>query len=344
MTTGVAVRARVTDEQKNELMFFVELGDESRVCSLVDRLAETNKVDTLKILVDIYKNHKDVSGVVPFKKTIRLIEDVLDVKEMPIDLLLEIYKWIGNWDLYFSQWHHTTESAIADFIPSLSLEKLVKVFQYIPNGILVGATAHHSFKWSSVKPNPVSRRQCLQIAKLMRCNADRMYIIHEMLRNDLVNTSLALFVIKEGLRRSGDLPLGVEYLIETIAERKAGGSKMILLKAIRRITSSNYIGQDKAAQKVIEHMDLTNKEIAELVRDLYYLSSKTAETVKFKIGMLPIDEQVNLLGLGKRKMVNCLTLPTSTDDLLSLARETRKLSDPKTMEAIRNKVAGRIAT
>ncbi len=342
MTKNVDGRAKATEEIK-ELMLFVELGDESRTCSLIDKLTEKAKIEALETLLYIYKNRKkSVSGnAFPklFGKTIKLIEDMLDAKKMPIDLLLEVYKCIGNVDLCFSGWHRSVESVIADFIPFLSLEKLVKVFEYIPSGELVGIMAHNSFKWSSVRVGFVSRKQCRQIVKLICRNEQRMYIVHEMLRNNLVSATLTLSMIRDGLQKSGELPLGTDWLIKIIAEMKIDGSKAILLKAVRKITSSNYIGQDEAARKIIQHLDLTNTEIAELVRDLIYLSEETSEIAKEKIGMLPIDAQVNLLAIGKHHMIDCLIFPNSTTDLIYLVRECKKLCDSKAMDALKRKLS-----
>ena len=340
MTKNVDDRVRAI---KHELMLFIELGDESRACSLIDKLTTKAKIEALETLLYIYKNQKkSVSGnAFPelFGKTIRLIEDMLDAKKMPIDLLLVVYKCIGNVDLCFSGWYHSVESAIADFIPFLSLEKLVKVFEYIPNGKLVGISAQNSFKWSNVKVSFASKKQCRQIVKLICRNEERMYIVHEMLRNNLVSPALALSVISEGLEKSGELPLGTDWLIKIIAEMKIDGSKAILLKAVRKITSSNYIGQDEATRKIIQHLDLTSAEIAELVRDLIYLSTETSEIAKEKIGMLPIDAQVNLLAKGKHRMANCIIFPNSTIDLIYLVKECKKLCDSKTMDVLKRKLS-----
>lgn len=343
MTKNVDGRARATEEIKHELMLFVELGDESRACSLINKLTKKAKIEALETLLYIYKNQKkSVSGnAFPklFGETIKLIEDMLDAKKMPIDLLLEVYKYVGNVDLCFSGWHHSVESVIADFIPFLSLEKLVKVFKYIPSGELVGIMAHNSFKWGNVRVGFVSRKQCRQIVKLICRNEQRMYIIHEMLRNNLVSPALALSVISEGLERSGELPLGTDWLITIIAEMKINSSKAILLKAVRKITSSDYIGQDEAARKIIQHLDLTNAEIADLIRDLIYLSTETSEIAKEKIGMLPIDAQVNLLAQGKHRMANCIIFPNSTIDLIYLVKECKKLCDSKTTDALKRKLS-----
>lgn len=339
MTKNVDGLAKTTEEIKHELMLFVELGDESRACSLIDKLTKKAKIEALETLLDICKNQKKSAFPELFEKTIRLIEDMLDTKKMPIDLLLKAYKCLGDVDL--SGWHHSVESAIADLIPFLSLEKLVKVFEHIPSGVLVGTMAHGSFKWSNVKVNSTSRKQSRQIVKLICRNENRMYIVHEMLRNNLVSAALALFLIKDGLQNPGELPLGTDWLIKIIAEMKIDSSKMILLKAVRKIPSSDYIGQDEAARKIIQHLNLTNAEIAELVRDLIYLSKETSEIAKEKIGMLPIDAQVNLLAIGKHHMVDCLISSNSTTDLIHLARECKKLCDFKTVDVLKRKIISR---
>lgn len=224
---------------------------------------------------------------------------------------------------------------IRRFFDKVLLGKLLQIFRTISDSTL-SICADNSFHWEGVEQSAEAKALCLELIEILATREDRqrLNLLARMLENNLITRLDAETILRQETCLQ-TLPSSEKLLVLMAS---SGGNKNLLLLAVRKFHSSAYPSQDRAAVAIMENLNLTYQEAAELMRDMLDPYGDFTVSGAKRLNSLPTSEKVTALKIAGTRFLSYIELPKQAVEQLSFLQACKKVCSADVVTAIRAKL------